>query len=346
MKILVTGNTGYIGAVLCKKLLEEGFEVIGIDAGFYKGCNFIKENYNLKQITKDIRNIGKEDFEGVEAVIHLAALSNDPMGALLPELTSVINYRASMNLARLAKDCKVERFIFSSSCSVYGIAGDQAITEDGVLNPITEYAKSKVDSEIEISKLADGIFSPVFLRNATVYGVSPMLRVDLVVNNLVGWAFTTGKIRLMSDGSPWRPLIHIQDICRAFIAVLKAPRGLIHNQVFNIGQNSQNYRVKDIVDTIKNVMPEAKIEYTGEHGVDTRTYRVNFSKFNRALNNYFKPSWNIEEGVKELFDAYKTNNLSYGDFDGNKFIRLKRIRKLLEEGKLDKNLFWKKEMDK
>jgi len=340
MKVLVTGNKGYIGTVLCKKLLDEGFEVIGLDAGFYDGCNFFKESFAIKQITKDVRNVVKDDLLGADAIIHLAALSNDPMGALNPRLTFDINYLASLNLAKLAKELKVGRFIFSSSCSVYGVAGDEKINEDGKLGPVTEYARSKVESEREIARLADGSFSPVFLRNATVYGVSPMLRVDLVVNNLVGWAFTTGKIRIMSDGMPWRPLIHIQDICQAFIAVLKAPRDLIHNQVFNVGQNSQNYRVKDIVETIERAMPEASIEYTGEHGLDSRTYRVDFSKFNKTLNNYFKPEWDMEKGVKELLLAYKINKLNQQEFEGDRLIRLKRIKKLLQENRVNEDLFW------
>lgn len=340
MKVLVTGNKGYIGTVLCKKLLDDGFEVIGLDAGFYDGCNFFKDGYAIKQISKDIRNITKDDLLGVDAVIHLAALSNDPMGALNPRLTSEINYLASVRLAKLAKECRVKRFVFSSSCSVYGVAGDEMIDEQGKLSPETEYAKSKVESESEIAKFADKFFSPVFLRNATVYGISPMLRVDLVVNNLAGWAFTSGKIKVMSDGSPWRPLIHIQDVCQAFITALKAPKELIHNQVFNVGDNSQNYRVRDIVNTIKKIMPESEIEYTGEYGSDTRTYRVDFSKFNRALNKYFKPAWDIEQGVKELFEAYKTNNLSRQEFESDKFIRLKRIKTILEEGKINKSFFW------
>lgn len=341
MKVLVTGNKGYIGSVLSKKLSQEGFSVTGLDTNFYDGCNFMDLDYTVRQISKDIRNITKDDLLGIEAIIHLAALSNDPMGALNPRLTSEINYLASVRLARLAKECKVERFIFSSSCSVYGVAGDEIIDEQGKLSPETEYARSKVESEKEIAKLADRSFSLVSLRNATVYGISPMLRVDLVVNNLAGWAFTTGKIRMMSDGSPWRPLIHIQDICDAFIAVLKAPRELIHNQVFNVGNNSQNYRVRDIVSAIKKEMPGCNIEHTGEHGPDTRTYRVNFNKFTTRLGDYFKPKWSIEKGVKEILAFYKQNSLNRQDFEGDKFTRLKRIKKLISEGKVDANLFWK-----
>lgn len=342
MKVLVTGNKGYIGAVLYRKLIDEGFEVVGLDTGFYEGCNFFAEEYKTRQIKKDIRNINKEDLFGIDAIVHLAALSNDPIGEINRELTSKINFFASVNLAKLAKECNVKRFIFSSSCSVYGVVGDEMIDENGIVSPATEYARSKLEAEKEISRLADKDFSPVFLRNSTVYGVSPMLRVDLVVNNLVGWAYTTGKIRVMSDGSPWRPLIHIQDICKAFIAALKTPQDLIHNRVFNVGQNNENYRIRDIVDMIKRIMPQCNIEYTGEHGSDTRSYRVDFTKFREIMGNYFNPDWNIEKGIKELFEAYRANNLSENDFQGEKFIRLKKIKNLIDEGRVDEKLFWKK----
>lgn len=344
MKVLVTGNKGYIGSVLSARLLAGGFEVIGLDSGFYDGCDFFNHDSAIRQIAKDIRNISQEDLLGVDAVVHLAALSNDPMGALNPGLTAEINYLASVKLARLAKECAVRRFIFSSSCSVYGASGNEIIDENGRLDPVTEYAKSKVESENEIAKLADNAFSPVFLRNATVYGISPMLRVDLVVNNLAGWAYTTGKIRVMSDGSPWRPLIHIQDICAAFIAVLRAPKETVRNQVFNVGQDRGNYRVRDIVEMVKEIMPACKIEYTGEHGPDTRTYRVNFSKFNRAFKDDCEFAWDIKKGVIELLEAYKMNNFLESDFLGDKFTRLKRIKRLLAEGKINEELFWKERL--
>lgn len=341
MKVLLTGNKGYIGSLLCKELLNQGYEVIGLDTGFYDRCIFLKHNYFIKQISKDIRSIIREEIFGVDAIIHLAALSNDPMGQLNPQLTHDINCRASINLAKLAKENRVKRFIFSSSCSIYGKSKGDSIDELGELNPLTEYAKSKVNTEKEIAKFADKAFSPVFLRNATVYGVSPMLRVDLVVNNLVSWAYTTQKIKIMSDGTPWRPLIHINDLCKAFIAVLKAPQGLIHNETFNIGRNSENYQIKDIADTIKHVMPECEIEYTGEHGADSRTYKVNFTKVEKVLAKYFKTNWNIEKGIKELIDVYKKNKFTFDDFQSGKFIRLKQIHNLLNSGKVDENLFWK-----
>ena len=340
-KVLVTGSKGYIGSVLCGELLKQGFEAIGLDANFYDNCGFFNTSYTIKQISKDVRNISRKDLFGFDAVIHLAALSNDPMGELNPQLTHDINCLASINLAKLAKENGIKRFIFSSSCSIYGKSGEDSINESGVLSPLTEYAKSKVNTEKEVSKLADKVFSPVFLRNATVYGVSPMLRVDLVVNNLVGWAFTTGKIKIMSDGTPWRPLIHIQDICQAFIATLKAPKDLIHNQIFNIGRNTENYQIKDIADTIKKVMPECDIEYTGEHGADSRTYRVDFTKAQNVLGEYFQPSMNVQKGVNELIKSYKQMNFKFVDFQSYKFTRLRQLKNILDKGKVDAKLFWK-----
>lgn len=340
-KVLVTGNNGYIGSVLCDKLRSENFEVNGLDTDFYKDCHLFKTSERISGTFKDIRKIETKDISGFDAIIHLAALSNDPVGALNPEITEDINYRASVRLANIAKESGVKRFIFSSSCSIYGISGKDAVDEDGKLSPLTEYARSKVESERAIGLLSDDNFSPIFLRNATVYGVSPMLRVDLVINNLVAWAYTTGSIRIMSDGSPWRPLIHVQDICKAFISVLKAPKHLVHNQIFNVGCNSENYRVSDIGEAIKKVMPDCRIEYTGEHGDDTRSYKVDFSKFSGILGDYFKPVWNIEKGIEELRDTYRKESFSESDFHGSKFTRLKTLKKLLEEEKVDKHLFWR-----
>ncbi|MBP7088331.1 MAG: SDR family oxidoreductase [Candidatus Omnitrophica bacterium] len=340
MNILVTGSKGYIGSVLCTKLAEEGFKIKGLDTDFYQGCNLFNCDNSIEHMFKDVRHITKEDLVGFDAIIHLAALSNDPIGALNPKLTYDINCKASIQLAKYAKEAGVRRFIFSSSCSIYGISSSEMIDEAGRLNPVTEYAKSKIKAEQEIAKYADSNFSPVFLRNSTVYGISPRHRVDLVVNNLVGWAYVTGKIRIMSDGTPWRPLIHLEDICQAFTVTLKAPKDLIHNQTFNVGSNNSNYQIKDIADVIQKVMPECNIEYTGEHGSDSRTYKVNFGKINRVLGDYFKPSWNIERGVREILKVYKANKLTKDDFDSDKFTRLKRINKLLENNKVDKKLFW------
>lgn len=340
MRVLVTGNKGYIGSVLCPQLEEAGYEVAGLDTGFFQGCEFLPFKLPLKQVTKDVRAVEKEDLAGVDYLIHLAALSNDPLGEINPDLTKDINYQASVRLAELARQAGVKRFIFSSSCSVYGIAGDEAIDESGQLDPVTEYAKSKVATEKEVASMADESFSPVFMRNSTVYGASPMHRVDLVVNNLVGWAYTTGSLRIMSDGSPWRPLIHVEDICSVFIAMLNAPPDLVHNQVFNVGRDTENYRIKDIADVIKEAFPSCEIDYTGEHGADTRSYRVDFGKLASKLDGYCRFNWDIEKGVRQLLGAYRERGLTFEDFQGKSFIRLKQIKYLIEEGLVDQKLFW------
>lgn len=341
MKVLVTGNNGYIGNVMCPMLLEEGFEVIGLDTNYFSDCLFGDKKVTIEQIVKDIRQVQADDFKGIQAVIHLAGLSNDPMGELNPGLTEEINLAASAWCAQLAKQAGVERFVFASSCSVYGIAEEgKAITEAGELNPVTAYAKSKIGTEEALHKLADKDFSPVLMRNATVYGSSPLLRLDLVVNNLTAWGYTTGKIKIMSDGSPWRPLIHIQDFSRAFIAALKAPKKLIHDQIFNVGQNSENYQVRDLGDAVKSVIPNCTVEYTGEHGADTRTYRVDFTKINTVLKDYFKPAWNVKKGVEQLYGDYRAYGLDFASFQGEKYIRLKHLSLLQEQGKLDNKFYW------
>ncbi|MDO8435800.1 MAG: NAD(P)-dependent oxidoreductase [bacterium] len=359
MKILVTGNQGYIGTTLTRLLLEKGYEVLGFDADYYNGCGFVEEDKfsspaslslrenslsefspAIKQIKKDIRNISKDDLEGVEALIHLAALSNDPLSVFVPQLTNEINFRATVRMANLSKEMGIKRFLYASSCSMYGIAGKEAMMENSPLAPITAYAISKTDSERELTKMADDNFSPVFLRPGTAYGVSPMLRCDLVVNNLTGWAFTTGKIKIMSDGTPWRPIIHVEDFCRGFIACLEAPIELVHNQAFNLSQSSENYQIKDIADAIKEIIPGSVVEYTGEHGADSRTYRVNFDKISTVLKDFFKPTWNLKEGVKQLYEAFKSHNLTLEEFTGNKYVRINQLKKLISEKKLDDNLYW------
>lgn len=343
MRVLVTGNKGYIGSVLCQRLAQEGFEVIGLDTDFFAGCEFLQYKTPARQLKKDVRSIVEEDLEGIDSVIHLAALSNDPMGEIDPALTSEINYKASVDLARVARKAGVKRFILSSSCSVYGMSGERAIDETGTLDPATEYAKSKVASEKEIAELADKGFSPVFMRNATVYGISPMHRFDLVVNNLAGWAYTTGSIRIMSDGTPWRPLIHIDDISSVFIAMLTLPEDRIHNQIFNVGRDSDNYQIKDIADAIKETLPACEIEFTGEHGADTRTYLVDFGKLWSVLDGHCHFEWDIEKGIEQLLDAYRRKNLTYEDFQGRSFIRLKQIKYLMEKGLVNEKLIWQKE---
>lgn len=341
MRVLLTGNNGYIGSMLTWLLLKKGYQVIGLDTNYYDGCEFNGFHYpQLKQINRDIRNVSKRDLENIDAIIHLAALSNDPIGEFDPELTYEINHRATMNLANLAKESGIRRFIYASSCSLYGIAGEDAVTEDAPLAPVTAYAISKVRAEQALSKMADNNFSPVFLRASTVYGIAPMLRCDLVVNNLVGWAYTTGKIRIMSDGTPWRPTIHVEDLSRAYIACLEAPVKILHNQAFNVGRNKENYQIRDIADVVKKIVPDCEVEYTYEHGSDSRTYKVNFDKIATRLKGYFDPKWDIEKGVRQLYEAYKAHGLTYEEFIGNKYIRLNQLKRLVEEKKLDNNFFW------
>jgi nucleoside-diphosphate-sugar epimerase len=339
MRILVTGHHGYIGAVLVRVLTRAGYDVTGFDSDFFADNRFVGEVIGIPSVHKDLRDIDRNDLEGFEAVLHLAALSNDPLGDLNQELTYDINYHSSMRLARLAKEAGVQRFLFSSSCSMYGAAGSEMLTEDADFNPVTPYAKSKVLAERELKLLADSNFSPVFLRNTTAYGVSPFMRFDIVLNNLVAWAFTTGRIVIQSDGTPWRPLVHIEDISRAFKAVLEAPREAIHNQAFNVGITEENFQVRDLAEIVRNTVSGCQVEYSPDGGPDPRSYRVNFSKIAKALPG-FKPQWNVEQGVQELYKACREANLRLDDFDGPRFKRITHIRKLLAAGQLNSQLQW------
>jgi nucleoside-diphosphate-sugar epimerase len=340
--ILITGNTGYIGTVMTKFLQEQSFKVVGLDYNYYEECDLYPRNIRpFKQIVKDIRDIGEKNLEGVRAIIHLAALSNDPLGEINPSLTHEINCFASVKLAKLAKRQGIPRFIFSSSCSLYGIAtDDKPLTEEGKLNPITAYARAKAEAEEGISKLADDNFHPVFMRNATVYGISPSLRLDLVVNNLVAWAYLTGKVTIMSDGTPWRPIIHIEDFCRAFLVALEAPIEKIHNQVFNVGINEENHQVKNIAKQVEKIVPDSYVEILNKTGPDERTYRVDFSKIKKTLPQ-FKPTWNLRKGIEELYQAYKNFGLTQKDFQSPKYVRVRWIRHLIESKKLDHKLRWR-----
>lgn len=342
MKVLVTGNNGYIGSMLTRILVEKGHQVTGLDINYYAGCEFNKVHFPpIKQINKDVREVSKRDLENIDAIIHLAALSNDPLGEFDARLTDVINYQATVMIANLARESGIRRFIYASSCSMYGIAGEDAVGEDSPLAPVTAYAVSKVKSEEALSKMADDDFSPVLLRAGTTYGIAPMLRCDLVVNNLVGWAFTTGKIRIMSDGTPWRPTIHVQDLSHAYVACLEAPIDIIHNEAFNVGQNKENYQIRDIASVVEGIVPGCKVEYTYEHGADSRTYRVSFDKISTKLRGIFTPEWHIEKGVREIYEAYKAHGLTYEEFTGNKYIRLNQLKKLLQQKAIDENLSWK-----
>ena len=340
MRVLLTGSSGYIGSVMAKTLVDEGFDVIGCDTGFFEDCNFVEMEYKLPTLQKDVRDITSQDLKGFDAVLHLAALSNDPMGDLHPILTDEINHVASLEIAKLCKKVGCRRFILASSCSMYGVSGDRALTEEAPFNPASAYATSKVQSEWDISRLADSNFSPTFLRCATAYGVSPKMRFDLVLNNLTGWAFTTGRAHITSDGTPWRPIVHIEDISRAFLAALEAPIDVVHNQAFNVGQNSQNFTVRTIAEIVKSTIPQCEIEFARGAAPDPRNYRVDFSKITRMLPE-FKPCWTVEKGARELYDTFKARGLTKEEFESRRYTRLKQLRHLLETGALSEKLRWR-----
>jgi nucleoside-diphosphate-sugar epimerase len=318
-------------------------EVIGLDSDLYRNSTFGEGIPSIPTLKKDLRDTEASDLKGFDAVIHLAGLSNDPLGDLNPSLTYEINHLASVRLATLAKNAGVSRYLFSSSCSNYGAAGDDWLTESSAFNPVTPYGISKVRVEQDVAQMADDNFSPTFLRNATAYGVSPRLRFDLVLNNLVAWAFTTGKIYIKSDGTPWRPIVHIADISRAFLAVLHAPRDVIHNQAFNVGRNADNYRIRELADIVKGVVPGCNIEYAKDAGPDKRCYRVDCSKILQVLPE-FQPQWNARKGAEELYAAYQQVGLTLEEFEGARYKRIAQIQQLLKSGDLDITLRWQSPM--
>ncbi|MFI4884019.1 MAG: NAD-dependent epimerase/dehydratase family protein [Steroidobacterales bacterium] len=341
MRVLLTGHDGYIGHVLLPMLLDRGHDVTGLDSFLYEDCGFAAEEVLPSTVMrKDVREVNLEDLRGFDAVLHLAGISNDPLGDLRPEATYAINHAASVRLARLAKDAGVPRYVFSSSCSNYGAAGDSFLDESAGFNPVTPYAQSKVWVERDVAKLADDSFSPTFLRSATAFGVSSRLRGDLVVNNLVGYACTTGDVLIKSDGMPWRPLVHIEDIARAFVAVLEAPREVVHNEAFNVGITSENYRVREVAEMVAEVVPDSRVTYAGDASPDARNYRVDCEKIRARLPG-FQPVWTVRKGIEQVHEALCHNGTSAEEFFSSQFIRLKRIRELQTAGALDEMLRWR-----
>lgn len=343
MKILVTGNLGYIGCVLTDILIDNGFRVTGLDTNYYDSLSPLSKNSKkVKQIRKDIRNVSKEDIQNIDSIIHLAALSNDPIGELNPQLTFDINYQSTINLAQLAKETGVKRFVYASSQSMYGISQtDEELDEDlSSKKPITAYAKTKWDAEVALKKMGDDNFLVVCFRPSTVFGASPKLRCDIVYNNLVACAYTTGKIEIKSDGTPWRPVVHIKDVCSAFIAGLVAPEKLVVNQSFNVGIKNGNFTVRDLAEAAQRAVPGSTLSFTGEHGKDSRTYKVSFKKILTLLKDYFKPAWDLDKGGKELVDFFKVVKFTEKDFRGRMCNRLLQIKYLREQDRLNEDLFW------
>ncbi len=339
MKVLVTGHEGYIGQVLVPLFRRAGHEILGVDSRLFGDCDFGEAPEAVTSLSSDIRDIPDEAFDGVDAVVHLAAISNDPLGDLNPDCTYDINHRATVTVAEKAKAAGVSRFLFSSSCSLYGAQGDAPIDESADFNPVTPYGESKVLSERDLSAMADDSFSPTYLRNATAYGVSHRLRGDLVVNNLTGFAFTTGKVFLKSDGMSWRPLVHIEDISRAFLCLAEADRDLIHDEAFNVGTTTENYMIRDVAETVADVVPDCEVTLSDEAFNDPRNYRVTCDKLARTIPG-FKPQWTVRRGVEQLYEAYVKHGLTLDQLEGDRFMRVKHIGRLLDTEVLDASLRW------
>ncbi len=340
MKVLVTGHRGFIGTVMVPMLAKEGFDVTGLDTDLYRYCTYGDEPEQCKSIIKDVRDVERSDLEGFDAIVHLAALSNDPLGNLNADLTYDINHRASVRIAEIAREVGVSRFVFASSCSMYGAAGqDDILDETANFNPVTAYAKSKVLVEQDVAPMATDSFSPVFMRNATAYGVSPRIRFDLVINNLVAWAHTTGNILMKSDGTPWRPLVHIEDISQAVICALKAPREVVHGLAVNVGSNEENYQIRDLANMVKDTVPGCEIEYAEGAGPDTRCYRANFDKIHQVFPD-FKTRWTAKMGVEQCYQSYLQHGLERDEYEGIRYKRIAHIENLIEKGELDLNLRW------
>jgi nucleoside-diphosphate-sugar epimerase len=321
-------------------LLDAGIDVVGMDTDFYRGCTFAGPLADIREIQRDIRDAELADVEGFDAVVHLAALSNDPLGDFDPELTYDINHRATVGLARLARQAGVPRFLFSSSCSNYGAAGDDLLTETASFNPVTPYGTSKVRAEQELIELADDHFSPVLLRSATAYGVSPRLRCDIVLNNLTAWAVATGKVHIKSDGTPWRPIVHVEDISRAFLAALQAPREVVHGEAFNVARPDGNYRIRELAEIVHQTVPGCEVEFAADASPDTRNYRVDSSKILSSLPG-FEPQWTAQDGARQLYEAFAEQGISLEEVEGWRFRRIGQIKRLMDAAELGPDLRWK-----
>lgn len=349
MNVLVTGNQGYIGSVLTPLLTAKGHQVVGFDSGYYEDCGVGAASVSVvTQIRKDIRRVTAVDLDGVEAVIHLAALSNDPLGAFDETLTTDINYEATMTLARLSKAAGVKRFVYASTQSIYGISNaDEPLDEDtSIKNPLTAYAKTKWQAEQGLRVLNDGDFTVVCFRPSTVFGASPRLRCDIVFNNLAACAYTTGRIEIKSDGTPWRPVIHVEDVCQAFCAGIEAPGELVAGQAFNVGIKNGNYTVRQLAEAAQRAVPGSTLVFTGEHGADARTYRVSFEKILTVLKDYYQPAWDLDQGGAELVLCFKKNNFTEAMFRGRTCNRLAQLEHLVQTGQLDAHLFWQQTHEK
>lgn len=344
MKVLVTGHDGYIGTVLVPMLQQAGHEVTGIDSYLFGDCVFGDRVFGAGHVDPaslrlDIRDVEPAHLEGFDAVIHLAAVSNDPLGDLHPESTLAINHRATVRIATAAKSAGVERFLFSSSCSLYGAHGDDFLDESGEFNPVTPYGESKVLSERDLGAMADDDFSPTYLRNATAYGSSPRLRGDLVVNNLTGFALTTGKVFLKSDGSSWRPLVHVEDIARAFLVILEADRGLVHDEAFNVGATEENYQIRDVATMVRDIVDGSKVTLSDTAFNDPRNYRVNCDKLVTALPAA-RARWTVVKGIEQLYEDYRRHGLTIDDLEGDRYMRIRHVQALQRAGTLDESLRW------
>lgn len=341
MRVMITGHKGYIGTVMIPIFEKAGHEVIGLDSDLYRNSTYGEGLPVVKEIIKDIRDIEKDDLRGVDAIVHLAGLSNDLLGDLNPDLTYEINHHASVRLAAMAKEVGIQRFVFASSCSNYGASGDKVQDESGELAPVTAYAISKVRVERDVTQLADDRFSPVFMRNATAYGLSNRIRFDLVLNNLTAWAYTTGQVLMKSDGTPWRPIVHIEDISMAALGAVEARQEVVHNQTFNVGINSENYQIRQLAEIVEKTVPNCKVSFAAGAEPDKRNYRVDFTKYTKAFPNH-RLTWNATRGARQIYESYKAIGLGKDDYEGPRYKRIAQLKYLLATGQLDASLRWKK----